>query len=104
MSLLGSWGGPSNGQVQAPDEVESAQRAAQVEQLKTAVQHKLLDLLGPTLYDPHMPGEELAQKIRSTLQLVVEGSELVVPEQDRSRVTREILDDILGYGPICLGM
>lgn len=86
--------------VSLDSQVESDHTPKQIEDLKIQVQRKLLELLGPTLYDPKMPEEELVSKIRQTLLLVVEGTELVVPERDRAQIQREILDDILGYGPI----
>jgi pilus assembly protein CpaF len=100
MSLIGSWGSPSAGEALPANGARSPDHAGQVERLKKAVHHRLLEVLGPMLYDPHMPEDELAQKVRTTLQTVVEGQETVVPEADRSQVVREILDDILGYGPI----
>jgi len=95
VSLIGSWGTPRE-EASKPVMSELADR----EVLKRSVHHRLLDLLGPTLYDPHMPEQELADKVRSTVQSVVDGQHAVVPEPDRVQIVREILDDILGYGPI----
>jgi len=95
VSLIGSWGTPRE-EASKPVMSELADR----EVLKRSVHHRLLDLLGPTLYDPHMPEQELADKVRSTVQSVVDVQHTVVPEPDRVQIVREILDDILGYGPI----
>jgi pilus assembly protein CpaF len=95
VSLIGSWGA-SQGEAPKP----GMSQLADHEVLKRSVHHRLLDLLGPTLYDPHMPEQELADKVRSTVQMVVGGQHTVIPEPDRAQLVREILDDILGYGPI----
>jgi len=100
MTLLGSWGSPSDEAAQPVGGVLQGDHAKQKERLKKSVHHRLLEVLGPTLYDPHISEDELSGKVRSTLQSVVEGQETVVPEADRTQVVREILDDILGYGPI----
>jgi pilus assembly protein CpaF len=56
-------------------------------ELKRTVHQRLLETLGPKLYDAHTTQSELETKVRQTLQ-------------DRTKIAQEIADDILGYGPI----
>ena len=61
---------------------------------------ELLGSLGPKLYDAHMGQAELEQQVRQTLQKVVEQQETPLSNADRARLTQEVADDILGYGPL----
>ena len=68
--------------------------------LKANVHNNLLQQLGPQLYDADMPQSELEQMVRAALQDVMAEEETPLTSADRSRITQEISDDILGYGPI----
>ncbi len=68
--------------------------------VKRGVHAELLGSLGPQLYDPHMGQAELEQQVRQTLQKVVEQQETPLSNADRARLTQEVADDILGYGPL----
>ncbi len=68
--------------------------------VKVSVHAALLASLGPKLYDPHMTPSELEQRVRQTLQTVVEQEETPLSNADRARLTQEVADEILGYGPL----
>jgi pilus assembly protein CpaF len=68
--------------------------------LKARVHNTLLQQLGPKLYDADMPQTELEQMVRAALQEVMAEEDTPLTSADRSRLTQEISDDILGYGPI----
>ena len=68
--------------------------------LKRQVHQALLDSLGPTLYDAAMTQSELETKVRQTLQEVMRSDGTPLTMADRTRVTQDIADDILGYGPL----
>jgi pilus assembly protein CpaF len=69
-------------------------------ELKNAVHAELLKQLGPQLYDNDVDQEELAGKVRVTLKDVLGTQDRPLSNADRNQVTKEITDDILGYGPI----
>jgi pilus assembly protein CpaF len=69
-------------------------------ELKSAVHGELLKQLGPQLYEADVPSEELGAKVRATLKDVLGGQDRPLSAADRAQVTKEITDDILGYGPI----
>ena len=69
-------------------------------ELKLAVHAALLESLGPQLYDSNMTEGELAQKVRATLQEVMSVEETPLTVSERAKVSQDIADDILGYGPI----
>ena len=68
--------------------------------LKRQVHQALLDSLGPKLYDSRQTQSELEQKVRQTLQEVLSAEDTPLTTPDRARISQEIADDILGYGPL----
>ena len=69
-------------------------------EIKRVVHAQLVELLGPKLYDANMTQEDLEQQVRAALQNVIATSDQPMSGADRTRLTQEIADDILGYGPI----
>lgn len=76
------------------------QEADRLEDLKASVHAELLKELGPQLYDADMDQEELDQRVRTVLAEVLAAQDRPLSNTDRLRLTQEISDDILGYGPI----
>ncbi|MDP3894727.1 CpaF family protein [Nocardioides sp.] len=77
-----------------------AKQSDRIEQLKNSVHNELLAQLGPQLYDVNMDQNELEVKVRAILQDVLSSQDRPLSGADRARVTQDISDDILGYGPI----
>ena len=86
-------------EVSAPQQRTSSRKDPFAD-VKRSVHTELLGSLGPKLYDPHMAQSELEQQVRHTLQRVVEQQETPLSNADRARLTQEVADDILGYGPL----
>ena len=68
--------------------------------LKESVHTELLQQLGPQLYDANLDAEELATKVRVVLADVLAANNRPLTRVDRERITQDIADDILGYGPL----
>jgi pilus assembly protein CpaF len=68
--------------------------------VKASVHQALLDSLGPQLYDPHLDQAELEVKVRHTLQEVIDLEETPLSLADRTRISQEVADEILGHGPL----
>jgi pilus assembly protein CpaF len=60
----------------------------------------LLELLGPQLYDTVSNDEELERRVRDSLPEVLAREESQLTAGDRATAYRQILDEILGHGPI----
>ncbi|WP_246142673.1 CpaF family protein [Nocardioides rubriscoriae] len=75
-------------------------QADRLDELKSSVHVELLKQLGPHLYDADMDQNELDQRVRAVLSDVLGSQDRPLSTSDRARVTQEISDDILGYGPI----
>jgi pilus assembly protein CpaF len=69
-------------------------------QLKRVVHAQLVGSLGPKLYDVNMTAGELEREVRAALQQAIAGTDRPMSGADRTRITQEIADDILGYGPL----
>jgi len=68
--------------------------------VKKAVHAQLVETLGPKLYDVNMTQSELEQQVRLALQGSMAASSTPMSGADRTRISQEIADDILGYGPL----
>src|SRR3954465_13382435 len=69
-------------------------------QLKSQVHNTLLQQLGPKLYDAELTQTELEHMVRGALQEGMQAEEALLTTAERTRISQEISDDILGYGPI----
>ena len=69
-------------------------------EVKESVHAALLESLGPQLYDPHLEQSDLEQRVRTSLQLVLEAEDTPLSSADRSRIAQEVTDEILGHGPL----
>ena len=68
--------------------------------VRREVHHALIETLGPKLYDARLTSSDLEHRVRQTLQEVLGAGDMPLTGSDRARLTQEIADDILGYGPI----
>ena len=68
--------------------------------VKAAVHQALLESLGPQLYDPNMAQADLDNRVRQTLQVVIEAQQSPLSSADRTRLAQEVSDEILGHGPL----
>jgi pilus assembly protein CpaF len=90
------------------NEVEATKTAGRVRRpdtdafrdLKATVHNRLLQQLGPKLYDANLTQGELERMVRGALQEAMQDDEVILTPADRTRIAQEIADDILGYGPI----
>jgi pilus assembly protein CpaF len=69
-------------------------------QLKRLVHTQLVGSLGPKLYDVNLTAAELEREVRAALQQAIATTDRPMSGADRTRITQEIADDILGYGPL----
>jgi pilus assembly protein CpaF len=90
----------TNGDTRSPQRRVLAAQEDRIEDLKASVHDELLKQLGPHLYDAEMDQDDLEQRVRTVLSDVMSAQDRPISTADRVRVTTEISDDILGYGPI----
>src|SRR5690349_11417202 len=68
--------------------------------LKAKVHNTLLQQLGPKLYDAELTQTELESMVKGALQEAMQAEDILLTTAERTRISQEIADDILGYGPI----
>ena len=68
--------------------------------IRAKVHRELLDILGPQLYDSRTADAELEQKVRETINEVLTREDAPLSATDRIRIAGELVDEILGHGPI----
>jgi pilus assembly protein CpaF len=71
-----------------------------VYEVRQRIQLNLAELLGPTLYDDIADADELEHKVRQTLGDLLSREETPLTTADRSRIVQEVVDEVLGHGPI----
>ena len=68
--------------------------------LKERASQALYERLGSRISDSSMDEAELHQHVKDELKEVVDGEQVPLTSAERQRLTREIIDDVLGHGPI----
>ncbi len=69
--------------------------------LRRKLHYKVVEGLGPTLYDAQMSDAELKLRVMEMLEWALEQEHSVpLARTDRLELLQEIADDVLGYGPI----
>jgi len=68
-------------------------------EIRRRVHSELQEILGPQLYNERST-EVLEQRVRETLIEVLAKEETPLTSADRTRITAEICDEILGHGPL----
>src|SRR4030095_12394290 len=68
-------------------------------ELKNRVHMSVISELGPQLFNIAVDPNELRDRVTADVRRLL-NDEPGIPREDRERLTAEILDDILGYGPL----
>ncbi|MGA7095931.1 MAG: CpaF family protein [Acidimicrobiia bacterium] len=79
----------------------SANRSDALGELRGRLHFKVVEELGPTLYDRQMSDAELRLRVLEMLEWAVDQEQgLPLTSADRRALLNEIASDVLGYGPI----
>ena len=93
----------AGGKVADESRADGPQRSASTADtkvLRDAVHAQLLEQLGPELYGMEITRDDLSKRVLAALQEVLQRDSVPLGAVERTRLTQEISDDILGYGPI----
>ncbi|WP_146341326.1 CpaF family protein [Nesterenkonia sp. NBAIMH1] len=69
-------------------------------QLKDDAAATLFKRIGARLNDPSLAEHQLHSLVRAELNTVIEKSSIPLSSEERRRLTAEVQDDVLGYGPL----
>ena len=76
-------------------------RSEAVQELRGRLHFKVIEELGPTLYDRQMSDAELRLRVIEMLEWALDQEHsLPLTTSDRKTLLNEIASDVLGYGPI----
>ena len=79
----------------------SGSRSDAVHELRGRLHFKVVEELGPTLYDRQMSDAELRLRVMEMLEWALDQEQsLPLTTADRRQLLNEIASDVLGYGPI----
>jgi pilus assembly protein CpaF len=71
-----------------------------VNDVRLRIQRRLADELGPSLYGGRGSGEDLDARVREVLNDLLAREETPLSGTDRARIVKEVIDEVLGHGPI----
>src|SRR6266496_4030512 len=76
------------------------ERPDRMAQVRTRVQAKLVEALGPKLFDSAVSERALQDLVHGRLRDLLEEEEVPLSGQEKAQVIREIGDSVLGLGPL----
>ena len=83
------------------DQQSDNQREETRKDLRRKLHFKVVEGLGPTLYDQQMSDAELKLRVMEMLEWALDQEQsIALTRTDRLGLLQEIADDVLGYGPI----
>src|ERR671923_451123 len=77
-----------------------AERPDRIQEVRTRIQERLVEVLGPTLYDAAISENELRDLVHRRLGELLDEEEMPLSIQEKSQITRTIGDSIMGFGPL----
>ena len=79
----------------------ASNRSSQLLELRGRLHFRVVEELGPTLYDRQMSDAELRLRVMEMLEWAIDQEQgLPLTSADRRQLLNEIASDVLGYGPI----
>jgi pilus assembly protein CpaF len=86
--------------VQQAPAAGNAGRDPVLAELRHKIHQRLIDELGPILYDSRLAPEELRKKVLEQLHAALASEKAPLSANDKAQLIQDVSDDILGYGPI----
>lgn len=71
-----------------------------LDQLRQKIHHHVIEEIGPLLFDQRLSEEELRRRVEDELQAALNRERAPLSSSDKQRLISDVLDDIMGYGPI----
>jgi pilus assembly protein CpaF len=69
-------------------------------EMRLKIHQRLIDELGPILYDNRLAPEELRKRVHEQLHAALALERAPLSAADKAQLIQDVSDDILGYGPI----
>ena len=82
------------------DRLAKAQQKDRISEIRIRVQERLVEVLGPRLYDASMSDTELEGLVHQRLRELLDEEEPGLSAQEKLLIVRQIGDGVLGLGPL----
>ena len=82
------------------DRLAKAQSKDRIAEIRIRVQERLVDVLGPRLYDASLSDTELEGLVHQRLRELLDEEESGLSAQEKLLIVRQIGDSVLGLGPL----
>ncbi|MBA3690747.1 MAG: CpaF family protein [Actinobacteria bacterium] len=82
------------------DRLQKAQQRDRISEVRARVQERLVEVLGPRLYDSTLSDSELEGLVHQRLRELLDEEEAPLSAQEKLLVVRQIGDSVLGLGPL----
>src|SRR5919108_12059 len=82
------------------DRLAKAQQKDRISEVRTRVQERLVESLGPRLYDASLSDAELEGMVHQRLRELLDEEEGPLSAQEKLLIVRQIGDSVLGLGPL----
>jgi pilus assembly protein CpaF len=82
------------------DRLAKAQQKDRIAEVRARVQERLVDVLGPRLYDSSLSDTELEGLVHQRLRELLDEEEGPLSAQEKLLIVRQIGDSVLGLGPL----
>jgi pilus assembly protein CpaF len=82
------------------DRLAKAQQKDRIGEVRVRVQERLVEVLGPSLYDASLSDTELEGLVHQRLRELLDEEEVGLSPQEKLLIVRQIGDSVLGLGPL----
>ena len=82
------------------DRLAKAQQKDRIAEIRVRVQERLVEVLGPSLYDASMSDTELEGLVHQRLRELLDEEESGLSAQEKLLIVRQIGDSVMGLGPL----
>ncbi len=82
------------------DRLAKAQQKDRIAEIRVQVQERLVEVLGPSLYDATLSDTELEGLVHQRLRELLDELEVGLSAQEKMLIVRQIGDSVLGLGPL----
>jgi pilus assembly protein CpaF len=82
------------------DRLAKAQQKDRISDVRSRVQERLVEVLGPSLYDATLSDTELEGLVHQRLRELLDEEDVALSAQEKLLIVRQIGDSVLGLGPL----
>ena len=82
------------------DRLAKTHQRDRIAEIRTRIQERLVETLGPSLYDASMSDTELEGLVHTRLRELLDEEEAGLSAQEKLLIVRQIGDSVMGLGPL----